>query len=1444
MKRLLLFAVITLTAALSALADIGHYRMQQGFPLTEGIPENIYFVPDEDWSEAELIIFHEQIKNSIVVWKTASGLNYSPWIEGAGPHENLVTRVDNSEGYKEFLKYVEDHPLCNVYYMIDTEYYFGRTDDDLFNGFKQFDPGKDGIPSGIFNASEWDEQSKAFQATFALTQKYTDVVAVYKYFDVMSVWYSERFFEGKKEPYDDLMEEVDPGLGWFQQMQQKYPYLRFFYFEDPDAGDTPGGEEQDELSAKKGTMPATIDGKTIDVGYVQLWDHGPRFAVQNVGATSPTDFGGYYTWGGHVSMVRGEVWSKGKDIQGTNFDTAIKLWGENWQTPTQLQMNQLIQNCDAQWVDNYQGTGVAGCIFTGRGEYADNQIFLPAAGYYGHSFNVGLRGQNKSLHYWTSTPNDWDGTGNPRQHRAYQFYYATTGTHAGEYNVAYQDPSDAGYSVRPIVRIPTKNLPVLPVDLSLSPSSGSSLVMLRSIKVNNADCSFDYSNVEFDVKNASGVVVTKVHLQEYKNDGYSFVFDNTVFEKGDYSFVIPEGTYVIEKKGKLYTNTAIDYRFTIEESNYIGTYYFPAQTGDFYNKWQTSATGNIMTASAYGANFYPQYVDIIYPDGSMDRPSNGIDDVKKTFLGFGGGWAPYNVTFKFDRYKNMGVNDEPLSGEYRVIYHTGAFDYMSELFRQTYDFLNEEYTVKFNCYPYSEQPSESLIAAYNEMNTAYKNYLEKYDLYNGNSRAVQAMHEGLKRELDLARKYSSSINYPRTGMELYEEEPVQAMTKHFTDAAKAIDDIKGGDTSYDLCVNNFFMCSEYIGDINSYTYDRLHGRELQAEYFKNNIFRNPLYISHLKEYEHQDLVCCYNLEDLKELKETYEEWYKSLKYYERHYIGNQWERNPEYEKFEGMTLCFPGNYTLKSSQQTSFEIRRASDDQAVAIARFESGAQDGVYGSFGFLKPTAPLTERGYYYIDFPDAVFTASDDVPTSEVRYSFGVTAGSEAAAYVNERFTVGNVDYRVTYCDFMNDRNTVEVVDIRAEKGDRVEIPSVVSHNGAAFTVTSLHCTNNNCYQARYICFPPTLQTFNSAFAQSGFRSDYGVTYWNHAKAADIIFTSPEPVTLTERNVSEGYYNNVMNSYFLHANYYVSKDAYEAYATSTYYSRLNNPESEFDGTLNVIDPDLMPEKAKALEESIEMFRTTLENAGILGLAEDILKEIADALSSAPKGIRAADGMQQAKAGSLSIAYIKYLMDRADELCAELSKYCFVTLDDTHRLADYVVSAAHGYGTDNNIRYVRIRGELKEEDISCMQNYFTHVESLDLSGATFGTDVYFRTAASSELKEILLPASVSMLDYYSMPWHVGNTNVYLYYNGVIEIPYDLDGNGFTYYVPDEYYEQYLQHPGWKNCRIVPMSESPDAITAPAATAASAARKVLTTKDGVIIIRGNQRFNMQGLKK
>lgn len=160
---------------------------------------------------------------------------------------------------------------------------------------------------------------------------------------------------------------------------------------------------------------------------VQLWAGGPFFAEYNVGATSATEYGGYYAWGGSLDKVddhnTGSVALTGDD------DTATKLWGTNWCMPSKTDFDNLLTKCELWWSNGYNSTTVKGYEVRGKGEYEDKMVFLPAAGSRSGD-NVNIDGC-----YWTSTP---------ISNGAY--YLDLYSQHIDE------DESSSGFSVRAVLR--------------------------------------------------------------------------------------------------------------------------------------------------------------------------------------------------------------------------------------------------------------------------------------------------------------------------------------------------------------------------------------------------------------------------------------------------------------------------------------------------------------------------------------------------------------------------------------------------------------------------------------------------------------------------------------------------------------------------------------------------------------------------------------------------------------------------------------------------------------------------------------------------------------------------------------------------------------------------------------------------------------------------------
>lgn len=145
---------------------------------------------------------------------------------------------------------------------------------------------------------------------------------------------------------------------------------------------------------------------------VQLWENGPYWAARNIGATKPEEFGYYFMWGGTVgyeyvggrwkaaggsstisfakaycpTFNKSEVQLKSSGVLDASgslsaaYDAATVALGADWRMPTVAEITALTQKCTTTWTADWNGTGVAGRIFTGKGDYAGNSIFLPAAG--------------------------------------------------------------------------------------------------------------------------------------------------------------------------------------------------------------------------------------------------------------------------------------------------------------------------------------------------------------------------------------------------------------------------------------------------------------------------------------------------------------------------------------------------------------------------------------------------------------------------------------------------------------------------------------------------------------------------------------------------------------------------------------------------------------------------------------------------------------------------------------------------------------------------------------------------------------------------------------------------------------------------------------------------------------------------------------------------------
>lgn len=128
----------------------------------------------------------------------------------------------------------------------------------------------------------------------------------------------------------------------------------------------------------------------VDLGLSVKWDS------KNIGAAKPSDAGLYFAWGDTVGQTwNGKKWSFTGFYNSVDFkrdettgelkpesDAARVILKGDWRMPTVVEMKELNSNCTTNWVENLNGTGVSGYLFSSKVEgYTDACILIPAVGY-------------------------------------------------------------------------------------------------------------------------------------------------------------------------------------------------------------------------------------------------------------------------------------------------------------------------------------------------------------------------------------------------------------------------------------------------------------------------------------------------------------------------------------------------------------------------------------------------------------------------------------------------------------------------------------------------------------------------------------------------------------------------------------------------------------------------------------------------------------------------------------------------------------------------------------------------------------------------------------------------------------------------------------------------------------------------------------------------------
>ena len=206
------------------------------------------------------------------------------------------------------------------------------------------------------------------------------------------------------------------------------------------------------------------------------------FATMNVGASSEEEYGDYFAWGEtskrytsisgasvaggtfelsnapyhtgddyatgwskYIPTDKASYWSAGGDPDNlltleAADDVASVMWGGDWRMPDKAELEMLLSEAVTYaWTADYNSTGVAGLLVTGKDSFSGASLFLPAAGYCGGSgyYYTGDRG-----YYWSRSLS----SSNP--HFAWRLNFEDGG-YDMDYSIRY-----SGFSVRAVRVVP------------------------------------------------------------------------------------------------------------------------------------------------------------------------------------------------------------------------------------------------------------------------------------------------------------------------------------------------------------------------------------------------------------------------------------------------------------------------------------------------------------------------------------------------------------------------------------------------------------------------------------------------------------------------------------------------------------------------------------------------------------------------------------------------------------------------------------------------------------------------------------------------------------------------------------------------------------------------------------------------------------------------------
>lgn len=224
-----------------------------------------------------------------------------------------------------------------------------------------------------------------------------------------------------------------------------------------------------QLEAALANKVDKSDMSTMDANgheYVEIG--GIKWATMNIGANSVTDAGLYFAWGDTQGYTADQVGSgagqkyfgwvdykygngtsspgaagmtkynatDGKTVLEAADDAVRDNWGGSWRMPTTEEYVALHNAVNATWTADYQGSGIAGVIYTDKTD-SSKTLFFPATG---GCFNGNITSVGNYGYYWSSSLN----TSN-RQNAHLLFFFSSDATWNSD------NFRDSGFAVRGVL---------------------------------------------------------------------------------------------------------------------------------------------------------------------------------------------------------------------------------------------------------------------------------------------------------------------------------------------------------------------------------------------------------------------------------------------------------------------------------------------------------------------------------------------------------------------------------------------------------------------------------------------------------------------------------------------------------------------------------------------------------------------------------------------------------------------------------------------------------------------------------------------------------------------------------------------------------------------------------------------------------------------------------